>query len=396
VYYKNGKQCRELERVVANTPGDLSNRKNRYGYWNSVCGTDANNASYVDVGNMQGLGKLHGNYGAWYWLRLPTLQESATFRPSTQSWNNLSGYLHSFRAGVPFGGMLDGSYWRGINQTLEAAYTPVTSFTTTANVYLGGNALPLTPLFDSNGVVTTRYPFLDFWNNPNCWEQVSRESGDLLYSQAGFNSGDMGSSNNSQANLNSDTRTNTWGGGQGETYSQDVILTNVLSFNVKVWDDSTRQFVEMGGQFSLGSFWDHLTQFASANTDHVSYLSSFHKDFKTIGFYRPFNFTNNKTVNNSNGSHILAPFLPAVYDTWTEQYELERLYNYKVNNGVTYSPEQNLSDIPTEGSIPSVVLTHFPPPYDLPLKAVQIELRAFDPKLKIIRNMTFQVDFPSF
>ncbi|MDO5565640.1 MAG: prepilin-type N-terminal cleavage/methylation domain-containing protein, partial [Planctomycetia bacterium] len=142
-----GKQCSELERVVANTLGDLSNRKNRYGYWNSVCGTAADNANYVDDANMQGLGKLHGNFGAWYWLRLPTLQESASFRPSTRAWNNIAGYLHSFRAGVPFGGMLDASYWRGVNQALEAAYSPVTSLTTATTSYLGGNALPLTPTF---------------------------------------------------------------------------------------------------------------------------------------------------------------------------------------------------------------------------------------------------------
>lgn len=394
VYYNAaGGECRELERVVANTLGDLSNRKNRYGYWNSVCGTASDNANYVDVGSMLGLGKLHGNYGAWYWLRLPTLQESAAFRPSTSRRNGVPDYIHSFRAGIPFGGgNLDASYWRGINQTLEAAYAPNTSLTTATNRFLIGNDLPLTPTFD-HGAVQARYPFLDFWNQPNCWEQVSQESGDLLYAQAGFNSGDFASA--SQANLNSNTRSTDWSGGSGQVFSQDVILTNVLSFNVRVWDENTRQFVEMGSQFSLGCYWDHLTLFDHTNPRHESYLNSFSKDFKTIGFYRPFNYANNKTVNNDNtGSHILAPFLPAVYDTWTEQYELEWLYHYKINNGTTYPPEPNISDIPSEGSVSSVQIPHFPPPYDLPLKAVQVELRVFDPKLKIIRNMTFQVDFP--
>ena len=45
-----------------------------------------------------------------------------------------------------------------------------------------------------------------------------------------------------------------------------------------------------------------------------------------------------------------------------------------------------------DGKITSAQLKDYPPPYDVPLKSLQIEIRVFDPRSKQIRNVNFVVD----
>ncbi|MDO5581772.1 MAG: hypothetical protein Q4G69_11635 [Planctomycetia bacterium] len=294
--------------VVANTLSDLSNRANRYGFWQSMV---------VD----SGLAFIpHGAEGAWYWLRMPTMQESAIC---------ISGDADlSFRAGTPFGG--DKVYvdnlpeWFGSKQILR---TPKQ------------DQLPDKPEH-SNVLPHKNDPPIDYWNMPNSWVQVDPESGDLLASE-----------------VNTTSR-----------FSQDVLLTNVIGFDVKAWDDTMNKFVNLGE--------------CVQNQDKSS-LS-----FRSLGNYSDYVPIYPKV--RVEGDDKVPPYMPAVFDTWTEQYELDYLQD-KASKRDGFTAE----NIPLNGKITTAHLPDYPPPYDIPLKAIQIELRAFDPRSGNIRNMTLNVDFTS-
>ncbi|MBR5243902.1 MAG: hypothetical protein IKW13_06685 [Thermoguttaceae bacterium] len=312
--------------LVANTLGDLSNRENRYFYWNS-CGQ----ALHPDNSDLErGPFALHGANGAWYWLRMATLQESAG---------------PNFRAGAPFGRHynardaqltwpFDSSafdyYWSGDIQNLSLTTDGSTPLA--ANTYYA-NALPI-----------LNAPFINFWDAPHVWDQVDRETGDLLRNAE-------------------DLRAN--GYDQELTLNQDVILTNVLSFNVKVWDESENAYVDLGS--------------GVANNEAVANDPN---DLRSFGRWS--DYTNSL-------------FLPCVYDTWSEQYQRD-LYLYDDYNaaqnptGYVRIADGSIADIPLDATPTSAQLKNYPPPYDVPLKSVQIEIRVFDPRSKAIRQATFVVD----
>lgn len=309
--------------LVANTLGDLSNRENRYFYWNS-CGTRLNPD---DSSQYQTPLSPHGANGAWYWLRMATLQESAA---------------PSFRAGAPFGqssfarrndATSDNVYWAGFSQ--ELTLTTDGSTALEAGTY-SANQLPI-----------LGSPFIDFWNSPHVWDQVDSNTGDLR--------------------LNADDiRAN--GYNKSLTLNQDVALTNVVSFNVKVWDARANAYVDLG-----------------SGVQNNEAISDDPNDLRSYGRW---------------SNYADAPFLPCVYDTWSEQYQRDLcIYadyqratngsNVQVNGS---DVEGLIADIPLDATPTSSQLKDYPPPYDVSIKSVQIEIRVFDPRSKAIRQSTFVVD----
>ncbi|MCF0234140.1 MAG: hypothetical protein HUK22_04080, partial [Thermoguttaceae bacterium] len=187
--------------LVANTLGDLSDRANRYFYWNTI----AKNGYPDGFPTAAGAPVFkpfrmspHGDHGAWYWLRMPTLQESARL---------------DFCAGSPFGRITNvaqngafvymPSSWPGAEQKL--------SWTNAADQPLDAE---LSPQKDA--------PFIDYWNNANIWNEVDRETGDLTGS------------------VGRDVV------GNELIFNQDVVLTNVVAFNVTAWNPASNEYVDLG------------------------------------------------------------------------------------------------------------------------------------------------------
>jgi type II secretory pathway component PulJ len=105
---------------------------------------------------------------------------------------------------------------------------------------------------------------------------------------------------------------------------EDVVLTNVLSFDVKVWDRNTDEFVDLGAE---GTIWD---------------------------LDDPIN------VNNQPGLNLPKSNLPKelrTWDSWTKEYK---------------KGDETLEL----------------PPYTEPLEAIQITIRCFDPASRIIKQTT--------
>lgn len=353
--------------VAANSLGDLTNRENRYFYWNSC----AMHAHPDDSELTISPAPLHGANDAWYWLRMATLQESAApnFRagaPFGQDYFARDSFLQRNAGtyggfarqlyGGPFQTSSDSTqdYWAGAGQKL----------TFTAN----DNLPHLTAgTYSASNLPQPNAPFIDFWNNANVWDEVNYETGDIA-----TNAADM----------------NTNGNNDGKTYDQDVILTNVVSFNVKVWDANCNAYVDLG---SCDGKNDANGYFVAHNDPN---------DFRSLGFYGDKNQGTNRVT--EDGSDVF-PWLPAVYDTWTEQYQRD-FYLYDEihdevddhgNRIVPFFATGALADVQSDGTIPSSQLKNLPPPYDQRIKSMQIELRVFDPRSKHIRNVTFNVDLSS-
>lgn len=359
---------------VANTLGDLTNRANRYGVWCPISGTtftmgtdpngnlsygfpgaypgDPNDVNYTGTDRWsggQGYGyaqSMHGQYGTWYWLRMPTMQESANA---------------SFRAGAPFGSAKYGLVWDDIaladaSQTPNDQNNPKWNGYDQALTFFANADTPLNadtdggdlPLIDHDGYAKNGgsgnlpVPFIDYWNNPNVWGQVNAETGDLNYASPT---------------------------GNDVVYTSDVILTNVLSFNVRAWDPELSDYVDLGSG-SLNN--------PSISGDNPDNLRSF-------GYYAwGGTDANGNTLTNN---------MPCVYDTWSEQYQ-KNLYAFDSFNSTNVANSSNTTmDIDNMQEISSSQLLDFPPPYNVALKSLQVEIRVFDPRSKQIRNATFVVDW---
>ncbi|MDD3590085.1 MAG: hypothetical protein PHO46_07415 [Thermoguttaceae bacterium] len=358
--------------LVANSLGDLSNRKNRYFYWNS-CGTHAHpdNAA-VTINPLE----IHGSQAAWYWLRMATLQESAA---------------PNFRAGAPFGEhskardpllLPPGSLYETAARQLygdpaqfsiadrvvdfwEGSGQELTFINNAGSSPLTGGSYPAATLPILN------QPFIDYWNSPNVWDEDNDETGDL-----GNTTKDLKSNANSE-----------------KIFTQDVILTNVLSFNVKVWDKNCNAYVDLG---ACDNQYDADGNFVMHNDPN---------DFRSYGRYgdRPYTIPYSPTEQLYDLDHIF-PWLPCVYDTWSEQYQRDLCLCKELGNHLNLylNPTTpvplstgTVSDIPAEGKIASSQLKDYPPPYDQRADSIQIEMRVFDPRSKRIRNATFNVDLSS-
>jgi hypothetical protein len=295
---------------------------------------------------------LHGANGAWYWLRTATLQESAG---------------PNFRAGAPFGRhsdardsqvkIADGSFNGAARSDVDSTGGAGSGFRndgTTNDAYWAGfqQELSLTTdgstalasgTYSANALPVLGAPFINYWDSPHVWDQVDFETGDLRRNAE-------------------DLRAN--GYDKDLTLNQDVMLTNVLSFNVRVWDESENAYVDLGSGVASGE----------AVADDPNDLRS---------FGRWSDYTNSL-------------FLPCVYDTWTEQYQRDLYlyddYNAAQNPSYVRKADGALADVPLDATPTSAQLKNYPPPYDVPLKSVQVEIRVFDPRSKAIRNATFVVD----
>ena len=233
---------------------------------------------------------IHRN-SAVYYMRMPTIQEM-----SLPDWN----FFESFT-------------WNIAQYTNNNPVNPLL-------IHTGKNVF-------SDNLPDGNEPFIDFWEEPFPWKtdnsdyEIDQFTGNLVVRD--------------QAN---------W---QGKRYAEDVILTNVISFNIQVWDDVARRYVSLGD-----ARWDSSNnRYAYPGDGTPAGPLGQQGNYRLLGVGRP---DNNRFA------------LPCVYDTWSTEYARD---GYPLPSGMPY-PEPHL------------------PPYDVPLRGVKITIRAFDPLSKHIREMT--------
>ncbi len=347
-------------RVVANTVPDLANRKNRFGYWSSPVADVQSLAEQfpaLDYPPYE-LG-LHGRYGSWYWMRMPTLQESALWTPLPDSdmWP-----LEYFRAGFPFGrSPVESSYEQPAGDILRYWM----------GEYLRLGLGHIGPDPDGSVAYTnTDLPdgeFIDDWQYPNPWVQQQAFSGQL--DLTGIVAPD-----------------------DLKTLNTDVLLTNVLSFDVKVWDEDSASFVDLGdGDLSEGA----------PETDPAKFRSGGNYGINAV--YAPLPLCDPSTHRAAENKLCYRPVMPAVFDTWTEDYQkdfLAQTWPLTIDGTATdiFAPSSRpgfaVGDIPLDGNVTASDLPDYPPPYESEIKVIQVEFRTFDPVSRTIKNATVEIKIP--
>ena len=166
-------------------------------------------------------------------------------------------------------------------------------------------------------------PFIDYWENPFPWSGLASTSA---------------------------------------RYAEDVISTNVISFDIQVWDEVAGRYVNLGEANTITLCYDDGVQAGPLGMQGKYPL---------------------KTTTE----------LPCVYDTWNDEYEREG-YEWP-NQAGTPTPTlgRNQKDDFGIGVIDHIDEWTTSPPYDVPLRGIKITIRTFDPLSKNIREMTVVHNF---
>jgi type II secretory pathway component PulJ len=137
----------------------------------------------------------------------------------------------------------------------------------------------------------------------------------------------------------------------GARIADDVILTNVIGFDVKAWDPDAGEYVDLGYQnLSYGS-----------NTTRLGHLGA-----------NP----------NLAGSVNIA----RVYDTWSTSHFLPT-WNDGLDNDGNGLVDDELEKGPSGNPLATA------PPYPVPLRGIQVRIRVFEPDSKQIREVTVVQEF---
>ena len=137
----------------------------------------------------------------------------------------------------------------------------------------------------------------------------------------------------------------------GTRTSDDIILTNVIGFDVKAWDPHyTSATAGPGAYVNLGYGG---STYSNANANTLAHFGA------------------SLTATSAN--------VPRVYDTWSTTY-----LGTAWNNGLD---DNSTGIVDNYGEISNL------PPYPVPLRGIQVKIRVFEPDSKQIREVTVVQDF---
>lgn len=382
---------KEAPRLVANSLADLAKRENRFGHPPMLA-----QASSGPLGG----GTLTTNWphDARFWgvLRLPTLRES-----SDPNWP-LPFYAPHNAAIKPAAGVV---LPNGV-----PVHTNNSTFTQYPTVYI--------PVAER-----LRY---DAWTDARQWDGLDVSTGSIIDKSVLPAAGDA------QTPLMY----------PGKRFADDVILTNVVGFDVKVWDPGAPIFksemrlgVQDGGPtqtvtvapgdpgfadamkrlitndqntwpIAYGAFVDLGWSVDPRETTGASYYpkanwppSPLPPGYKNPQFYHTGNVASALwgVPSDQTGTNPPPDFRARVYDTGSSHYERDGVDQGVVNGSLRGNVPDTLPDTAADGidnnaangpGIDDASEREAPPPYDAELQAIQVKIRVFEPDSRQIREVT--------
>jgi type II secretory pathway component PulJ len=181
--------------------------------------------------------------------------------------------------------------------------------------------------------------------------------------------------------------------------SDDIILTNVIGFDVKAWEPALGQYVDLGYEMrptdplNLTRVQEikHYPAEIANDAPYVSGEMFYHRGYCALG--APANgyyayLLGDYFVNNTKPPI----FAPRVYDTWSTHYENVGLPGLSTT---TYPPGQGTNGFDDDGNgiIDDAGEKLTSPPYPVPLRGIQVKIRVFEPDSRQIREVTIVQDF---
>jgi hypothetical protein len=201
-----------------------------------------------------------------------------------------------------------------------------------------------------------------------------------------------------------------------QRYGEDVVLTNVLSFDVKVWDP--------GAEVRIDNSDPNLKRPLVPSDPGYATASAISSTPPQFGAYVDLNYTSAKIVgggndgvliNNSARFASLVPSAPptyfagpyygsgqnsglaaakatvnfATFDTWSQGYE----YYNPTMTAAQYNQSNNGFDNNNNGIVNDASERVTSPPYPVPLRGVQIRIRVYEPSTRQVREVTVAETF---
>jgi type II secretory pathway pseudopilin PulG len=149
----------------------------------------------------------------------------------------------------------------------------------------------------------------------------------------------------------------------GTRLVEDVILTNVIGFDVKVWDMQAGRYVDLG----------------YARASYEAYRQGQTTGFGHMGHPR---------------SGLAASQGQArVYDTWSFHYEHDGIRQPTAAVPGVIDAGTNGFDDNGNGIVDDPDERETMPPYPIPLRGIQVKIRAFEPDSRQVREVTVVQDF---
>jgi hypothetical protein len=194
----------------------------------------------------------------------------------------------------------------------------------------------------------------------------------------------------------------------GTRTSDDLILTNVLSFDIKVWDAGYPILQEVLPSGALGNVLKpgdagYILPGNSNYRANLPYVVLGFGGYVDLGYYPvyspvaatawlhalpcPAPTPNFSGLGNSTSPLAAAnPAIPRVYDTWSNTYDNVPFPNTSIrpNDGF---------DNGGVGIVDNDAERAFPTPYSAPLRGVQVIIRIYEPDSRQIREVTIEQDF---
>lgn len=411
--------------LVLNTLGDLTKRENRYGHQPWVFPHDAR---------------------FWGLLGMPTLQECSFYEDLTAP-NLRNGrwpfplQASTLAPGTDFGTEPVSISVAGTSRDVELILPQQEAGTNMTLTFPTADSGSLVQAYTSDPVVgefqheETLEDGFDAWFTQIPWHDVDPQNGALVAYDVGSEPGHYAAATSTAGS----TR-----------IAEDVVLTNVLAFDVKIWDPGApvieyttasgskiavlpgdpgyidRLSAGTTGIVSFGAYVDlnYMCRMGAlpGNTYAPKYDYTTHSN---IGAPRPW-FHGPGDVRSqlmgtmpttlptlfppATGSPPPPPPAPpitaaraAVYDTWSTHYEYDGINQDKddltdegtdgFDNLVTSAPYKHGTSGTGANGIDDFNELEAPPPYASPLKGLQITIRVFEPDSRQIREVTIVQDF---
>ena len=199
---------------------------------------------------------------------------------------------------------------------------------------------------------------VDLWANPaHRWPEVEPVTGTLLNFQ---------------------------GVGVDDRIGEDVILTNVIGFDIKVWDPGAPLLDYQGAILAPGDP-GYLVAIAAGVLTPAGYGA-----YVDLGYAPAYVPSATAPRPHFNGLGSMPLVLPRVYDTWSFHYEHDGLD--QDGNGLIDEGTDGF-DNDGAGVVDDVAEMESVPPYLDPLRGIQIKIRTFEPDSRQVREVTVVADF---
>jgi len=178
---------------------------------------------------------------------------------------------------------------------------------------------------------------------------------------------------------------------------EDVVLTNVVAFDVRVFDPAAPLANSPSGNDVVGPL-DDTSPFPAGPTANGAYVD-LGNQVMTVG---PSGESPRFAGFGSPLSRLLGSSTTAcVYDTWSTHYEADGVDQdgvAGVDQGVNGADDQvparlGLSPIPADGVIDDVDEWETKPPYPYPLRGIEVRIRCYDPSSRQVRQVTVRHTF---